>query len=302
MAESSAVPAAPQARRSGRHAGHAAQPSLRESLQEYGRGIAGGLLFSLPLLYTMEMWWSGITLPPARMLTGVVITLALLLGYNRFSGLREDATWLEVVIDSVEEFGLGVVVAILALALLGRLDLQEPLAVTIGKIVVESLVVAIGVSVGTAQLGVQESQDQERGMVGDGDEAPAGVAEQVVIALCGAVLFATNVAPTEEVLVLGTELGTGGLLALVGVALVLGMLLLHYSGFMRSSRRVRDDTLVWVLGGTVMTYAVSLLASVMLLWFFGRFAGQSLIAAVGQVVVLAVPAMLGASAGRLLLQ
>jgi len=30
--------------------------STAESLQEYGRGIAGGLMFSIPLLYTMEVW------------------------------------------------------------------------------------------------------------------------------------------------------------------------------------------------------------------------------------------------------
>lgn len=32
---------------------------LVASLQEYARGIAGGLIFSLPLLYTMEVWWAG---------------------------------------------------------------------------------------------------------------------------------------------------------------------------------------------------------------------------------------------------
>jgi hypothetical protein len=30
--------------------------STGESLREYGRGVAGGLLFSLPLLYTVEVW------------------------------------------------------------------------------------------------------------------------------------------------------------------------------------------------------------------------------------------------------
>src|SRR5687768_4310411 len=43
--------------------------SITESLREYGRGVAGGLMFSLPLLYTMEVWWAGFntSLPAASL-------------------------------------------------------------------------------------------------------------------------------------------------------------------------------------------------------------------------------------------
>jgi len=40
---------------------------IKKSIQEYARGIAGGMMFSLPLLYTMEMWWSGFILHPLRL-------------------------------------------------------------------------------------------------------------------------------------------------------------------------------------------------------------------------------------------
>jgi hypothetical protein len=40
---------------------------VHKSLQEYARGIAGGLLFSLPLIYTMEVWWAGFTSHPMRL-------------------------------------------------------------------------------------------------------------------------------------------------------------------------------------------------------------------------------------------
>lgn len=76
--------------------------STAESLQEYGRGIVGGLMFSIPLLYTMEVWWAGFMLHPGRILIYAVATLALLLIYNHFPALRRDATLAEVVIDSVE--------------------------------------------------------------------------------------------------------------------------------------------------------------------------------------------------------
>jgi len=38
--------------------------SIHKTLKQYGRGIAGGLLFSLPMLYTMEMWWAGFISSP----------------------------------------------------------------------------------------------------------------------------------------------------------------------------------------------------------------------------------------------
>src|SRR5688500_4882428 len=84
---------------------------VHDSLREYGRGIAGGLLFSIPLLYTMEIWAGGLIVPSGRQLLLVAVTFLLLLGYNRFAGLHEDSSWTEVVIDSVEELGIGVLVS-----------------------------------------------------------------------------------------------------------------------------------------------------------------------------------------------
>ncbi len=37
------------------------------TLQEYSRGLIGGLLFGLPLLYTMEVWWTGFLAGPLRL-------------------------------------------------------------------------------------------------------------------------------------------------------------------------------------------------------------------------------------------
>ncbi|MBA2457682.1 MAG: DUF2391 family protein, partial [Gemmatimonadales bacterium] len=76
-----------------RRTGGARSPA--ESLREYGRGVAGGLLFSLPLLYTTEVWEAGFTMPPHRQLAYLVGTCVLLLGYNRYSGLHPDTSWAE---------------------------------------------------------------------------------------------------------------------------------------------------------------------------------------------------------------
>lgn len=273
-------------------------PSIRESLQEYGRGLAGGLLFSLPLLYTMEMWWAGFTTQPHRLLVLVVATYVLLLGYNRFAGLHDDATWTEVAIDSVEELGLGLVTAAAMLFLLGRVGPGTSADEIMGKIIVEASVVAIGFSVGTAQLNAGD--ENRRSEPRRGGERSQFLRE-LVIALCGAVLFAANIAPTEEILMIAAETDPGRLLGLAVASLAIGSVILYFSNFRQSHAVVHRDTPFGVVLGSTVTYAVALIASGLTLWFFGRFEGASLEISVSQIVVLGFPSTLGASAGRLLL-
>ncbi len=295
---------------------------VAESLREYGRGVAGGLVFSLPLLYTMEVWWAGFNARPLHLMLYVVATFVLLLGYNRYVGLRHDASMTEVIIDSIEEMGIGLVLSVSVLWLIGRLTSDMPVNEIASKVVLEAMTIAIGVSVGTAQLG-GENQDDE-GVNGDspgqGDKAEGerggesddnggnesqnkvGFGGQIVIAACGAVLFAANVAPTEEIVMIAAETSSRRLLALALFSLVLSALILYFSEFRGSRQFIRVGGPVAIVGGTMMTYAVALVVSALILLFFGRFGGEALNMCVAQTVVLAVAATLGASAGRLLLQ
>lgn len=277
-------------------------------------------MFSLPLLYTMEVWWAGFNAHPLRLAAYIAATFVLLLGYNRFAGLRHDASMAEVAIDSVEEMGLGFVISAVALYLLGRVTLEMPWNEITGQIVIEAMTVAVGVSVGTAQLG-GGGEDSGEGGVGDEaagqrkhsgkagrtDGAGRGEPElhfggQMLLAFCGATLFAANVAPTEEIVVIAVEISWVRLLGLAFVSLLLGTLILHYSEFKGAREFVRTDGFGAVVGGSVVTYAVALVSSGLILWFFGRFDGVTLYTSLAQTIVLGVAATLGASAGRLLLQ
>lgn len=279
-----------------------------QSLREYARGVAGGLLFSLPLLYTMEVWWAGFTSHPWRLVAYMLATFVLLLGYNYYAGLRNDSRFSEIAIDSVEEMGLGLIIAALTLWLLGRITTETPLNETVGKVVVEAMTVAIGVSVGTAQLGGAEGEEADDSGVGERRAGRAGAKDdinflgQVALAFCGAVLFAANVAPTEEILMVAVEISAWRLLGLACFSLALAALILYYSEFSGSRRHVRFDRRHDVLVGMVVTYVVALAASALILWFFGRFEGMEMALCLAQTVVLGVAATMGASAGRLLLQ
>jgi putative integral membrane protein (TIGR02587 family) len=268
--------------------------------------VAGGLLFSLPLLYTMEVWQAGFTMPPHRQLVYVLLALVLLLGYNRYAGLHPDSSWTEVAIDSIEEMGIGLLLSAAVLLLIGRLRPGQDLGEIVGRTVVEAVTVAIGVSVGTAQLGGSDGGGSD----GDGGGRKPGLdrgdgvsfAGQLTLAACGAVLFAANVAPTEEIVMIGLEMPGFQLAGLGAATMVLGALVLYFSGFRGAPQWARREGFGGVLRGTVITYAVALGASAAILWLFGRFDGAGPRTIVGQTVALGVASTLGASAGRLLLQ
>jgi putative integral membrane protein (TIGR02587 family) len=253
--------------------------------------------------------------------SGVLATFVLLLGYNRYAGLRSGASFAEVVIDSVEEMGLGLLLATFMLWLLGRISLEMKAEEIVGKVVIEAMVVAIGVSVGTAQLGSEPESPGEAAASDTSGEASAAMPRagrqpqehqtqqrephyggQLVIAFCGAVLIAANVGPTEEIVMLGVKMSQWKLLGLVLLSLLLNTVILFYSGFRGAQHFVGKSGGLAVLMGAVVTYAIALLTSVSLCWFFGHLDGAGFSIGLAQTVVLALPATIGASAGRLLLQ
>ena len=274
------------------------EPSSRpvsQSLQEYARGVGGGLLFSLPLLYTMEVWTIGLTATPARLIAFVVGTFGLLVAYNHYAGIHEAHSIREDLLESIEEMGIGVLFAAGLLALLGRFPPEPFSAKALGLITIEGMVAAIGVSVGTAQLGQSPGEDDD----GSGAAEPLSAAGELVVAMCGAVLIASNVAPTAEVLQIGAEMTLAGLAGLAALSLLVGGGLLYFSEF-RGSSRVQGLS-YGPVRGTLVTYAIALVASAVLLWTFGHVDTAGLTGSLGPLVVLGFPAMLGAAAGRLLL-
>ncbi len=274
-------------------ASSASSPTIAQSLREYGRGVLGGLLVSLPLLYTMEIWWAGFVFAPERLLVGVAGTFALLLLYNRYAGLRASSTWREIAVDSVEEFGIAVALSAAVLWLVGEIGPGVPAVEMLGKVAIEAMAVAVGVSVGTAQFG---GDDSEQGMEDDDDGQRSPLAAHLALALCGAVLIAANVAPTDEIVQIAAEAPTGRLLAIAAVSLLLGIATLSIDT--RGGERFGGR----LLRRGVQTYAAALVASAALLWFFGRFDGQDVVSAAALVVVLGFPTAIGASAGRVLVR
>ena len=270
---------------------------VAQSLREYARGIVGGLLFSLPMLYTMELWWAGFIASPLRLIVYIGVGLLLLIGYNHYGGIRSTHAWWEEVAVSIEEMGVGLLLTVFILWLTSRITSEMSLSEIVGKTVVEAITVAIGISIGRAQLGEEETSDEPR------ETQTPQLVSQLSITMYGAVLVAANIAPTEEVMVIALETTTHKIIIMALVSMLIGGGVLYYTNFRGASQWViKPGKPLYMITGTFMMYAVALAVSAFMLWFFGRFEGISLRLMIAQTVVLSLPAALGASAGRLLIQ
>lgn len=267
--------------------------TIEETARDHARAAVGGLLVGLPLLWTMEMWDDGATLPSAKLLLLLGIAFVIVCGYNSIAGFRRERTVAQLLLDAVQGLGLSVVIAAAALAVLGRLELDLGPRVLVGRIALLAIPVAFGTALAATVL--------SEGADGGGKE-PVGVVGRLLVAAGGALYFALNVAPTDEVRILGTEASAPLLLVAVLVSLVLGLVIVFEAGMPGGRSHERGETpLHGPYGETVASYAAALGVAWLLLWAFGSTEGAGLRTIVGQVVLLGIVGSFGAATGRLLI-
>jgi putative integral membrane protein (TIGR02587 family) len=270
--------------------------SIDETTRDYLRAAAGGLLVGLPLLWTMEMWEHGATQPPLKLLLLFGLAFVIVVGFNAVSGFRRERTWVELLVDAVQGMGLSIVVAAAMLFVLGRLEPELGLSTVVGRIGLLSIPVAFGTALAATVL----SEPDE-----GGGREPVGPIGRLFVAAGGALYFALNVAPTDEVRVLGSEADVPQLLLVIVASLAISLAIVFVvelpggRGGSRSGSRGRGP-LEKPVGETVAAYATALLVSLVLIFSFGLSDGLGLRALTGYVVMLGTAASFGSAAGRLL--
>lgn len=263
------------------------------------------MLFGIPLLYTMEVWWIGSETQPSRMLGILALTFVPVLLLIRTSGFRttKDIRWRDAVMDSVETVALGLVSVTILLVLLREVTAATPLQEALGKIVYEATPFSIGIAL--AQHVLRRGRAQ-----GDGDSKADrarvdgnvhGTVADIGATAIGAIFVAFNVAPTDEVPMLAAAMPSAWLIALVGASLVVSYCIVFVAGFAdEAHRRSQPGVLQHPVTETVAAYLVSLLCAAAMLWFFQRLAAEDPFhLSLSYVVVLGLPAAVGGAAGRL---
>ncbi len=281
----------------------------REEGSDLLRAIAAGSIVGMPLLYTMEMWTRGVTASAGHLLLLLAGTLLVNFVFSLFSGFRRESSVHEAASESVTAVAIGLVYSLGVLCLIGEITFDQALSDLIGKVLIETAPVSLGISFANYHLrnksrdgDEEQEQATEQGKEDTKDPERLQLKQDLIdlaATVGGAFLFAYNVAPTEEIIKIATRLGHWQHLLLMLASLGLCYMILFATGFQERRVYVRGMfQSPWA--ETTMAYAVSLLVACALLYLVGVPEATSNPAIfAGAAVTLGLPAVVGAAAGRL---
>lgn len=267
----------------------------RHYVRDLGRAFGGALLFILPLLMTMEMWAFGFAMDRGRLIVFMAAALPLLLGLAYYAGFSARRGLLNDLLDTFTALAVGFVTAGALLLLLGVLNVHTSPTDAVGQVAIQAIPGAIGALLARRQLS-GGPEPEEGGS--DGDEDQASYPGELFLMAVGALFLALNLAPTEEMILIGYKASPWHALAILVTSLALLHVVVFTAGF--AGQEEHNRPIAAFLHFTLPGYAIALGVSLFTLWAFGRTGGEGLAGIVNTTVVLGLPASVGAAAARLL--
>ncbi|MEP1125461.1 MAG: TIGR02587 family membrane protein [Ilumatobacter sp.] len=272
------------------------------------RAVSGGLLFGVPLLYTMELWWVGEHTDAPQMLLILALLAVVLIVLNLTAGFRstQDVRLRDAAADSVKALAIGIVVSATVLWMLRVVTVETSAFSAMGKIVNESVPFCLGIGVARFLLsgrpGLSDEKDEGGASASGSGTRPlnASVAELGATVL-GAAFVGLSIAPTDEIPMLTSSMDPPWLVVVVVTSLVASYAIVFVAGFARQGDRHEQEGIFQTPGvETIVTYLASLVVAAFLLWLFQRdvWPASNLL---DQMIVLGFPATIGGAAGRLAL-
>jgi putative integral membrane protein (TIGR02587 family) len=242
----------------------------------------------------METWSLGFAMERLRLVALMLALLPLLIGLAYYSGFEETTQLLDSVLDAFVAIAVTTVMAAALLSIFGVLDRGADTNEWIGKIALQAVPGSIGALLAQSQFGMRKDEERRRREASDFGE--------YFFMCAGALFLAANIAPTEEVIVIAHMMSPWQTILLAVLSLVLMHLFVYAAGFRGQHEPPQNRTFVHVFAKfTLNGYLFALLISAFICWAFGRLDGMSLEEAVQTVVVLGLPASIGAASARLVL-
>jgi putative integral membrane protein (TIGR02587 family) len=259
------------------------------------RAFAGALVFSLPLFMTMEMWQLGFTAEPLRIALLVVVMIPVLVALSHYCGFEPTFDWQDDLVDAFVAYAVAFVAAAVVLALFGELRPGTPWDEVVGKLALQAVGGSVGALLAEGQFGVRDEQAEM-------EKENCSYHGELFLMLAGAIFLALNVAATEEMALIADKTGPLQAIALVALSLAVMHAFVYALEFRGQATRLEGTPRgSLLLRFTIPGYTIALLASLYLLWTFGRLDGVALGPMVSTAVVLAFPASIGAAAARLII-
>ena len=126
------------------------------------RALGGALIFSLPMLMTMEMWWLGFSMERWRLVLLLVLTIPLLIGLSHYMGFEETLGFKDDALDAFVALAIGFLAGAVSLALFSVLEFGMSMTEVIGKVSIQAVPGSIGAMFAQSELGGNEKKQQEK--------------------------------------------------------------------------------------------------------------------------------------------
>ncbi|MCC5639860.1 TIGR02587 family membrane protein [Nostoc sp. CHAB 5844] len=282
----------------------------RREINDIVRGICGGFLFGIPLIYTMEVWWIGSLVKPRLIAIAIALMFIVVFLLNYTDGFRKRRNnWRvdEAVIDTVEAMAIGFVCSAFMLLLLQEITPETSLKESLGKVVFEGVPFTLGVALANQFL-QEDNQNNSisvthktNGINKHKQDNLFATFADIGATLIGAIVIAFNIAPTDEVSMLAAAISPPWLWVLIAASLVISYAIVFQAGFSdQQKRRQQKGIFQRPLSETTISYLVSLLASGAMLFFFQKLTFEDTwMMWLEHILVLGLPATIGGAAGRL---
>lgn len=265
----------------------------RAFLTGLARAFGGAIIFSLPMLMTMEMWQLGFSIDPLRFALLLVLVVPLLIGLSHYVGFEQTFCWQDDVVDAFVAYAVGFIAAMPVLMIFGAIHLEMSAAEMFGKAALQAVPGSFGALLAQSQFGGEADSRERKEARGE------TYGSETFFMTVGALFLSLNVAPTEEIILISFQMTVWQALGLAGVSILLMHAFVYSVEFHGQSLHVPNASVF--LRYTVVGYAICLLISGYILWTFGRLGGMSGLEVVMPIIVLAFPASIGAAAARLIL-
>ncbi len=260
------------------------------------RAFGGAIIFALPLLMTMEMWSIGTYVHPVRLLLFIAANFVVLVFLSRFGGFERTADMREDVLDALAAYTVGTLAALAILGVFGLLSTATALDELVGMVAIQAVPASFGAMIARKQLTAGDPEEDENE---EKAARSAGYPGQLFLMVAGALFLAFNVAPTEEMILISYKMTPWHSLILMLASLFLLHVLVFAVGFAGQEEPEGLGIVRRFLLFTVPGYAIALAVSLFVLWTFGRVDGNALAMIAQTMVVLGLPAAIGAAIARL---
>src|SRR5687768_13956199 len=126
------------------------------------RACGGALLFSLPILMTMETWQLGFHMERLRLALLLVLNVPLLIGLAYYLGFEDSTDLLDATVDAFVALVVAATLATIILYLLGVLRTDTGADKWVGAVALQTVTGSIGALLAQSQFGRPSEKNKKR--------------------------------------------------------------------------------------------------------------------------------------------